>query len=423
MGHVNPPLSLVACIMKTCPFLLFAFTAAAQPGALSLDDAIRTAWANDPAAAAIALIPELAQARETQAGLRPNPEVEVRGSVPAKSDSEWSVGVGVTQQIPRRERVELARAYARLGGESAALELRERRRLLAGEVRRLWYDQAVQQARLHSAQRTTALQQEIVHALQGRRAAGEVADAEWDLLQLELARAEHAVTIAQAEVTGGLERLRRRLRLPADAALSITAGLDELIDRAFPSDSDLSNARPELALADLEVRRAEAALALARGESRADWSVGAGVDFERRTNDATGRLGNEPHLSVSASVPWPGERIANRGDILEREAALKIAEATRQARRDELAAEFGAAVSAARAAQPAVQRYRTLLQSAADLPRKLAPAYARGEVTGFQLAQARQQQLAIEAEFLAAAARYLSTLAEAETAAGLVPQP
>ncbi len=407
--------------MKIFPFLLLTITAAAQPAALSLDDAIRTAWANDPAVAAIALLPELARARENQAGLRPNLALEVRSSVPAKGDSEWSMGVGVTQQIPRRERVELARAYARLGGESAALELRERRRLLAGEVRRLWYDQAVQHARLQSAQRTVALQQEIARTLQGRRAAGEVADAEWALLQLELARAEHAVTVAQAEVTGGQERLRRRLRLSAETPLSISADLDELIDRAFPSARDLSTARPELALADWDVRRAAAALALVRGESRADWSVGAGVDFERRTNDATGRLEQEPRLSVSASVPWPGGRLANQGDILEREAALQIAESNLQARRDEVAAEFGAAVAAGRVAQPAVQRYRTLLQSAAELPRQLAPAYARGEVTGFQLAQARQQHLAIEAEFLAAAARYLSTLAEAETAAGLIP--
>lgn len=415
--------SLNACIMiyRLSLFLCGATLAAAQTPPLSLDDAIRTAWTNDPTVAALALAPDLAQARETQAGLRPNPELEVRSSIPASRDSEWSVGVGISQQLPRRERIELARAYARIGGESAALELRERRRLLAGEVRRLWYDQAVHQARLHSAQRTVTLQKEIAQTLQSRRAAGEVADAEWELLQLEHARAEHTVIVAQAEVIGGQERLRRRLRLANAVSLSISAELDALIDRAFPSEDDLSAARPELALADLDVRRAEAALALARGESRADWSVGAGIDFERRANDATGRLENDPRLSVNASVPWPGGRIANRGDILEREAALKIAESTRQGRRDEMAADFGAALAAARAAQPAVQRYRTLLQSAADLPRKLGPAYARGEVTGFQLAQARQQQIAIEAEFLAAAARYLSTLAEAETAAGLVP--
>jgi cobalt-zinc-cadmium efflux system outer membrane protein len=407
--------------MKIFPFLLLTISAAAQPAALSLDDAIRTAWANDPAVAAIALLPELARARETQAGLRPNPALEVRSSVPAKGDSEWSMGVGVTQQIPRRERVELARAMPGWAESrphwncANAAACSPGRFAACGMIRRCstpgcnrrsapWRCSRKSPGRCRAAARP-----------------GEVADAEWALLQLELARAEHAVTVAQAEVTGGQERLRRRLRLSAETPLSISADLDELIDRAFPSARDLSTARPELALADWDVRRAAAALALARGESRADWSVGAGVDFERRTNDATGRLEQEPRLSVSASVPWPGGRLANQGDILERQAALQIAESTLQARRDELGAEFGAAVAAGRAAQPAVQRYRTLLQSAAELPRQLAPAYARGEVTAFQLAQARQQHLAIEAEFLAAAARYLSILAEAETAAGLIP--
>ncbi len=402
-------------------FLCGATLAAAQSHPLSLDDAIRTAWANDPTVAALALTPELARAREVQAGLRPNPELDVRGSAPVKGDSEWSVGVGVTQQLPRRERVELARAYARLGTESAALELRERRRLLAGEVRRLWYEQAVHQARLKSAERTVGLQQEVARALQGRRNAGEVADAEWELLQLELARAEQAVTIAEAEIAGGEQRLRQRLRLPAGAALTVAVDLDLLLARPLPAPGDLAGSRPELMLADLEVRRAEAALALARGQSRPDWSVGAGVDFERRSNDATGRLENEPRLSVNASVPWPGGRVANRGDILEREAALRIAEANRQSRREELVAEIEATAASVRAIQPAVQRYHALLQNAADLPRKLGPAYGRGEVTVFQLAQARQQQVLIEAEFLSLATRYLSLLAEAETTAGLIP--
>lgn len=402
-------------------FLCGATLAAAQSHTLSLDDAIRTAWANDPTVSALALTPELARAREVQAGLRPNPELEVRGSAPVKGDSEWSVGVGVTQQLPRRERVELARAYARLGADSAALELRERRRVLAGEVRRLWYEQAVHQARLESARRTVRLQHDVARALQGRRDAGEVADAEWELLQLELARAEQAVTIAEAEATGGEHRLRQRLRLPAEAALAVSADLHTLLAQPLPAPGDLAGSRPELALADMDVRRAEAALALARGQSRPDWSVGAGVDFERRSNDATGRLENEPRLSVNASVPWPGSRVANRGDILEREAALRIAEAGREARREELAAEIAASVSSVRAIQPAVQRYLALLQSAGDLPRKMGPAYARGEVTGFQLAQARQQQVLIEAEFLSLATRYLSLLAEAETTAGLTP--
>ncbi len=402
--------------------VLFGAQLAAAPGSkLSLDDAIRAAWTNDPTTAALALAPQLSRAREVQAGLAPKPGLELRGAVPVKGDSEWSMGVGISRLVPRRERIDLARAYARLGGESAALALGERRRLLAGEVRRLWYELAVQRARRDSARHSVELQADLTRKLQGRRAAGEMGDAEWELLQLELTRAGHALAAAQAEVAAGEERLSRKLRLPSDHPCVFETGLDELLLRTLAPEDRLPLTRPEIALADLEVRRAEAALALARGQSRGDWSVGAGIDVERRSNDATGRLATEPRLSMTASAPWPGGPAANRGEILEREASLRIAEADLQARRDEIAAELGAAIAAVRASQPAVRNYRALLLSAEDLPRKLAPAYARGEVSGLQMAQALQQRVAIESDFLAAVSRYLSLLAEAETAAGLIP--
>ena len=111
--------------------------AAATPTPATLDAAIRTAWGNDPAVAALNLSPALDRAREEQAGLRPAPELDLRAGLPVRGESEWSVGVGLSQQLPRPEKVALARAHARLGGEGAAFELRERRRLVAGEVRRL----------------------------------------------------------------------------------------------------------------------------------------------------------------------------------------------------------------------------------------------------------------------------------------------
>jgi hypothetical protein len=89
----------------------------------------------------------------------------------------------------------------------------------------------------------------------------------------------------------------------------------------------------------------------------------------------------------------------------------------------DIAAEGVAALAAARASQPVVRQYQPLLTAAAQLPQRLTAAAARGEVSSFQLAQARQQRTALEADFHAAAARYLTLLAEAETAAGLVPTP
>lgn len=408
-------------LFRSLFFVCGAACAAAQTKPISLDDAIRFAWANDPAMAALSLTPELARAREEQAGVRPNPEIEFRGGVPVKGDSEWAVGVGVNQRLPRRERVEQARALARLGGAAAELRLREQRRLVAGEVRRLYYKAAVQQTRRDLARRTLDAQRELREAVERRRAAGEVAGIEIDLLALEATRAGQALAFAEAELSATTQRLRSRLRLPAAAALVLDVNLDAVLARPIPAaPSPLETARPTLALAAHNVRQAEAAVALARAETRGDWTVGGGVDFERRANDFTRQLENEPRLSVSASVPWP-RAVANRGEIREKQAAVRIAEAELAALQDELKAELAAASAAARAWQPVLAAHRGSLESAAPIPASLRAAYERGEVTSLQLAQARQQRFAFETDFLSAAARYAAALAEAETAAGIVP--
>lgn len=402
-------------------FLSSAACAAAQTRPLALDDAIRVAWANDPAVAALSLTPELARAREEQAGIRPNPELELRGSTPLKGDSEWSVGLGLNQRLPRRERIEQARAYARLGGETAALHLREQRRSVAGEVRRLYYETAIQQTRRDIARRTVEMQRELRATLERRRAAGEIATADLDLLAIEVARAEQALAFADADFAATVLRLRRRLRLAADAPLALNADLDPIIGRPIPGEpAALDLARPTLALAAHHVRQSEAALALARAETRGDWTVGAGLDFERRANDFDRRLENEPRLSVSASVPWP-RGVANRGDIREKQAAVRIAEAEFAALRNELSAEIAAASATARTLQPVLAAHRTSLTPGAAIPESLRAAYERGEVTSLQLAQARQQRFVLETDFLNAATRYAAALAEAETAAGVVP--
>ena len=404
------------------PFLFGAACATAQTAApLTLDDAIRVAWANDPTVAALALTPELARAREEQAGSRPNPEVEFRGAVPAKGDSEWIVGVGLNQRLPRRDRVEQARALARLGGATADLHMREQRRHVAGEVRRLYYEAVIQQTRRDIARRTAEVQRELRASLEKRRAAGEIATTDIDLLAFEVTRAEQALAFADADLAAITQKLRGRLRLPAGAALAISADLEAVLSRPTPGGpASLENSRPALALAAHNVRVAEAALALARTESRGDWTVGGGVDFERRANDFTRKLENEPRLSVSASVPWP-RGFVNRGDIREKQAAVRIAEAEFAALRNELSAEIGAAAATARALQPVLTEHKASLRPGAAIPESLRAAYERGEVTSLQLVQARQQRFALESDYLNAAARYVAALAEAETAAGVVP--
>lgn len=390
---------------------------------LSLDEAIRVAWAYDGATVALALTPELAKAREEQAGIRPNPELELTAATPTplKNDSEWAVGIGASQRLPRRERIEQARAVARLGGAGAPLQIGEQRRRVAGEVRALYYDLVVQQAKRDRARRTLEQTREMTALLERGRTAGEIGIVEIEALSVEARRAEQALVFAEADLAAADARLRGRLRLAPGAPLVLGLGFDALLARPLPeSPTVLEQARPTLALAAVAVQQAEAAVALARTESRPEWTVGGGVEFERRVNDYSGRLENDPRLSVRASVPWP-RRVANRGEILEKQAALRVAAAERTALRGEVLAEISTALATVRALQPIVAARRepaTDETRAADVFRA---ASARGEISAVQLTQARQQRLALDHDFIEAAGRYVAALAAAETAAGVVP--
>lgn len=390
------------------------------PRPLALDDAIRLAWANDPSVLPLSLERDVSAAREIQAGSRPRPELELQGSTRLDDASEWGVGVGLSQKIPRRERIELARALARVEGEAAPSHIREQRRVVAGEVRARYYDWIVRQAQLGAAGRNADVIGELLRTLERRRAAGEVADLELELLRLEQNRAAQAQVLAEAALVAAEQRLRARLRVPASFPLTPAADLDALLGRPIPvGDTFDERARPEIALAAHAVERAHAAVGLARAESRPEWRLGAGVGFGRRTNDATGRLENEPTLNVGASVPI-GRQPANHGEILERQAASRMAEARLGAARADVAAEIAGTVAAARSMHLVMTRLRGTARERA-VPEAFRAAFEHGEISSLQIAQIRQAQLAIETEFLTAAAHYAQLRAQAETALGLTP--
>jgi len=395
-----------------------------SPRELTLDEAIHHAWARDPQVAALALAPQLAQARELQAGLRPAPRLEANTALGLANKSEWALGLGLSQSLPRRERVALARAYARLGGEAAPITLSLRRAQLANTVRRLWYTLAVQEARAALAERMLAANLALVDGLVERHAAGEIAESDWLFLQLELGRTAQANSRANAELESARAQLRARLRWPeADPLPPLQLALDPLIEAELPKEIPEGPDLPTILLAEHEVARARAALDLARSESREDWTVGAGLEVERRANDANGRLSSEPRLTLSTSAPWPvrSGRAPNRGVIAEREAALHIAQTELDALREEIASEANAALTTARPLQPEVLRYRDFAKVTATAQQRLQPLLTRGEIGPRDLALAQQQHAAIEAEFLDTAARYLDARATLEMATSQVP--
>ena len=71
--------------------------------------------------------------------------------------------------------------------------------------------------------------------------------------------------------------------------------------------------------------------------------------------------------------------------------------------------------------QPVVRRYRRMFEEATQLFTQLQGAYRRGEVSAFELMRACDERLDLQADYLAAAQRYLKALGAAQHRAGMMP--
>ena len=107
------------------PVICSFFLSATHAAELSLDQAVAQALAGNRGFAASYFEVEKAQGRALQAGLPRNPEVEVggRSDLLFKNEGERAVTLGVSQALPRKGRLRLAR-------EAATLSIGERRALV-----------------------------------------------------------------------------------------------------------------------------------------------------------------------------------------------------------------------------------------------------------------------------------------------------
>jgi len=216
-------------------------------------------------AAAIALEKnsDLAALREELAGNRSaaelsgslsNPVLELEGATGAlsKSPDEKSIGIALSQEIPLqpvgKRRKELARA------EVAVIEarLRDQERVLADQARRAWLDAALAARREELIRGQQAVAAELLEAARARFQAGDLAEFEVQLAEIDLRR----TGLRQIEAVAAIEGARRRLALVL--GLNGAADLPPLAEIPAPS-ADLPGEAELLAaaLVDLGVKKGQ----------------------------------------------------------------------------------------------------------------------------------------------------------------------
>ena len=354
--------------------------------AMTPDEAVRAATANDPAlAAAEAELSSAAGAHRSASWLRTNPQV----SLTADAGGE-RLEASVTQDVSFSGAGIADARSSRYAVSAAEAELTRARIETAAEARRAWARLAAADGVLRAAEGEVASARAVRAAAEERRAVGEASDLEVELARLDEARA----------AAGWLAALNERAEAQAAlAALTGDAGASAAGDplSAVPP-AGAAGARSDVTAAEARVEAARAAVTRERAEGVPSVGLGAFVE-----------VGGDRTLagpSVRIEVPLWQQNAAGRGEA---KGELVVAQAEASATRARAEAEQRSATQRLDLLGAAGSSLAPGVDASAEVAlRAIDAGVARGEIDPVQAAVLRARV------FEGQRGWYTARLAEAE---------
>jgi cobalt-zinc-cadmium efflux system outer membrane protein len=334
-----PPLRAAESVI-----VLLIVAAAAVPGfaraqtpaaGLTVDELVVRALADNPDLRAARIDVEAAAARVQQAGLRPNPMLELGGQKALGTDNNLTVGLSLPLDLNGRKEGRVA---------VAERELDTKRRQVGDRERRLRADVRMKAGELLAAQRSLRVTEDLLRVNRdamttvGNRVREGAAPALEENLQLvEVNRLDASRQLAESRVEIATLQVKALAGMAPDAPLIVKGDLlpspflvrrDEAMQRAVSDRADVAVARAEVAMARAMVGKEQA-------EGR--WDASVNVGYQRQDfgfgglNGLTSSGATRPIQDVfhyfggGVSIMLP-VRNRNQGNIAAAEAAVRAAE-------------------------------------------------------------------------------------------------
>ena len=408
MSFVSKSPSLASSL--GCVYILaFASLGAAESAPrLTLSEALRRADAGSPALLAPIHATRSAEALITQAGVRPNPTLDLSlenfaGSGAFRGFDGVETTVQISQVLERGGKRERRVGVARSGLEIAEQEFVVRRAEVRAAAAAAYVAALAANSRTENAERSVALARETadVIAAQVQSAAAS---------SVESARARAALSTTRADHTRAASA-----RVQAYASLAATwggtpedsptlPGLPQVPD-TLPNREVLFAqlpAHPLHALQQATVGARRAAVQLARSSSAQDVTVAGGLRSLRDSGDAA--------LVVGVSVPLPF-RNQNEGAIRAARETLAGAEQSARALDAELRAAFTSAWQDLQLAHTIARDLRAdALPATEEALAIVRRAHAQGEASLLDVLEARRALNSLNREILDAEAAFATAL-------------
>ncbi len=392
---------------------------------ITLDQAVVQALAGNKDLAASSLEVDKAQGRMLQAGLPRNPSLEIgaRSDLLFGNEGERAVTLGLSQPIPRKDRLRKAREAASLSVEQRRAQVRDNQRQLVGEVETLFVRILNFTRQAEARQKLLATGEQLAALIARRYQKGEVPQTDIAPIRIENAKLEQEQQLLLAERTAAELRFKRLLGLPAEEPLALVGDPDELtaLLGAATGAEVVAESRPDYEAARVAVNQADAEVRVAKVEAYDDLTVGVSYEGDRSVFNAPVGVKRDNFLGASISIPLP-VRNKNQGKIIEQQAAHRQAEAELAALRLGISSEISQARVAVSQLAPVLTRYREeLIPLAEQQFQAMQRAYERGEQGIAPMFQAQQQRFTVELDYLGHRGRYAELLIALETALGTNP--
>ena len=396
--------------------------AASDPATLSLSQLIQIAERDNKDLQAARYAIQIGQARLLQAGLWPNPRLELSGNtdVAFRDDGEYTNSTGISQPFPIAGRILREKNVARVDIALAEAEIADAERRVAGEVAADVYRILVIDQQISSRDALAKVEEKLAKTTRDRHKAAEVSELDVNTVQLDLERLLQEDVLLKSQRQTLLVSLNTLIGRPATAPLTIDEPLPATTE--LPSLTQLQTqaleSRPDLQNARLGVDRAQAQRALAKAERWEDWSVSLGVEQSKRVLTGVPPQSSDRALMLSVSIPLPLFN-KNQGLIAEAEASGDQAMARIEALRVGIAAEVASAYAESSNLQRSLDRYRQdLLPVSARNVQLAQKGYGQGLVSVVEVVQAQRQQAELNATYLTTLDQYLQALVRLRTATG-----
>ena len=387
--------------------------------ALTLDQAVERALASNLDLRAAYYNLEIGRGKLIQAGLWPNPELEFAGNTqrPFSNEKERAYSSGFAQAFPISGRLAKAKRVARVDIAQALMEIRNRERLLVGDVQKDFLTALILRQQIAARDQVKGVNQEFLNISEARLKKAEVSEVDVNLAKTEVQRLQLVNDLLSAELGARLVTLRQKIGLAPDGPLTLEGDLDQLLSRFSLTGAGFDpELRPDLRQTELGIDRANAEIALARAEAWEDWRLG--FDYEDdRTLDAPGGLRTDRFLGLKLAIPLPVWN-RNQGRVYSQQATADQARQQVEALVLTIRAEVAAA-----AARAAKLKEATLLYSQSVLPLYtqniglLKQGFGQGLIEFSQIVQMQNQQVSLRTTYFDAQTRYAEALVDLETAA------